>query len=187
MPSKLLLIEDVEHLGRSGDIVSVKPGYARNYLLPQGVAVIADKQALSMQTRLQEERKKKALIDKQESEQLAKKLEGVTISTMVKIDQEGHMYGSVSALDVQHLLKDQASLEVERRAVLLKHPIKETGVYPITIRLKEDVTAAITLQVIPEEKEEFAAKEEEKPARGKKHTHRGERKKKKEPEAEGES
>lgn len=151
MASKLLLIEDVEALGRSGDIVNVKPGYARNFLLPQGFAVIADKSALRRQARLQEERRKKAIVDKQESEKIAGSLEGVTLTTIVKVDHEGHMYGSVSAHDIADLLREQANIEVEKRAVALKHPIKETGVHTITIKLKEGVTCAITLKVVPEE------------------------------------
>src|SRR5262245_8691147 len=97
MATKLLLIEDVEDLGRSGDVVSVKPGYARNFLLPRGHAVRADQHALRMQTRLQEERQKRAILEKQEAEKTAAALEGVTLSTIVKVDHEGHMYGSVSA------------------------------------------------------------------------------------------
>src|SRR5689334_17894347 len=99
MANKLLLMKDVEELGRSGDVVSVKPGYARNYLLPQGFAVLADKKALKMQARLQEERRKKAVEDKKEAEELAQAIDGVTLTTIVKVDHEGHMYGSVSAHD----------------------------------------------------------------------------------------
>lgn len=150
MPVKLLLVEDVEDLGRSGDIVNVKPGYARNLLLPQGLGVLADKKALRMQAKLQEERKKKAIIDRQESEQLASKLDGTTLSTIVKVDHEGHMYGSVSALDVAHLLQEQTGIVVEKRAIQLKHAFKETGIYPINIKLKEGIAVSIKLKVIPE-------------------------------------
>lgn len=179
---KLLLVEDVEHLGRSGDIVTVRPGYARNFLLPQGFGIIADKQALSMQSRLQEERKKRALVDKKEAEVLAKSLEEITLSTKVKIDQEGRMYGSVSALDVIHMLKEQHNIALEKKAVQLKHAIKETGVYPLTIKLKEEVVTKITLEVIPEELPEQLAVKEEKAPRGKKP--RGEGRKKKEDKSE---
>ena len=76
--AQLLLLEDVEALGRSGEIVNVKPGYARNFLLPQGLAVIANKNALRMQERLKEERQKRAIADKQESDAIAAKIEGVS-------------------------------------------------------------------------------------------------------------
>lgn len=151
MATKLLLIEDVEDLGRSGDIVSVRPGFSRNYLLPQGFAVVADKNALRMQARLQEERKKQAILDKQEADATASALQDVTLTTIVKVDQEGHMYGSVSAHDVVNLLQAQANIPLEKRAVVLKHAIKEIGAHQITIKLKEGVTASITLNVESED------------------------------------
>lgn len=150
MATKLLLIEDVEDLGRSGDVVSVRPGFARNFLLPRGFAVIADKGALRIQARLQEERLKKAAIDKEESEKTAKAIEGITLMTIVKVDHDGHMYGSVSSHDIVNLLQSQANIGVEKRSIALKHAIKETGVHEIPVKLKEGVTAAFTLKVIPE-------------------------------------
>lgn len=149
--TKLLLLKDVEDLGRSGEIVSVKPGYARNKLLPSGVAVLADKKALRMQTRLQELRTQKALADKAESEQLKAKLEEFsTLTTIVKVDHEGNMYGSVTAHDIVVLLQEQASIEVEKRAVQLKHPLKKVGSFDIHLKLNEGVTADIKLNIEPE-------------------------------------
>lgn len=150
MPVLMLLIEDVEDLGRSGDVVKVKPGFARNYLLPRGVAVTADKNALRKQEKLKEERKKQAIQDKNDSEELAKVLETITLEAHVKVDQDGHMYGSVSSLDVVHLLKERHNLDLDKRAVNLKHPIKVTGTYQIELKLKEGVATALTLNVIPE-------------------------------------
>lgn len=150
MATKLLLIEDVFNLGRSGDVVSVKPGYARNFLLPQGFAVVADKRALQMQAKLQEERKVKAAHDLKESQELAKQMEGMTLSTTVKVDQEGHMYGSVSALDIVRMLEEDQKIQVEKNSVMLKHPIKAVGVHTIELKLKEGVVASFVLKVIPE-------------------------------------
>lgn len=151
MAAKLLLIEDVEDLGRSGDLVSVKPGYARNFLLPRGAAVIADKFTLRMQERLKAEREQRALVDRQEAEKVAGAINDVVLTTVVKVDHEGHMYGSVNAHDVAELLIAQTNVPLEKRSVALKHPIKETGVHTIAIKLKEGVTASITLKVISEE------------------------------------
>lgn len=150
MALHLLLIEDVEDLGRSGDVVKVKNGYARNYLLPQQCGVIADKNALKMQERLKEERTKKAASDKQEAEALAKNFENLTISTTVKVDQEGHMYGSVAIVDIVKLLQDEAKIHVEKRMVQLKHPIKKLGVHTIELKLNEGVPASFTLTIIAE-------------------------------------
>lgn len=151
MATKLLLLVDVDSLGRSGDIVNVRPGYARNFLLPNQHAVIADSRALKMQARLQEERRLKAIEDKKESEMLAGKLETIHLTVVVKVDQEGHMYGSVTALDIAHLLKDQAGIEIEKKSIGLKHPVKEIGVHTIPLKLKEGVQSAVTLKVVSEE------------------------------------
>lgn len=151
MATKLLLIDDVEDLGRSGDIVNVKPGYARNFLLPRGAAVIADRNALRRQARLQEERLKKAAADKQEAEKQAEVMANVTIETIVKVDHDGHMYGSVTTADIVHLLQEQASIGVDKRSVQLKHPIKEIGVHTIALKLKEGVVSSFTLKIVPEE------------------------------------
>lgn len=151
MAAKLLLIEDVEDLGRSGDIVSVKPGFARNFLLPRGFAVVADKGALRMQARLKEEREKQAALDKAEAEKSAEQISGVTLSTIVKVDQDGHMYGSVTAHDVAELLQSQANIALEKRSIVLKHPIKALGVHKINVKLKEGVSTSLTLKVMSEE------------------------------------
>lgn len=151
MATKLLLIHDVEDLGRSGDIVNVRPGYARNFLLPRGTAVIADRNALRRQARLQEERLKKAAEDKQEAEKQAEAMAAVTIETIVKVDHDGHMYGSVTTADIVHLLQEQASIGVDKRSVQLKHPIKEVGVHTISLKLKEGVISSFTLKIVPEE------------------------------------
>ena len=104
-----------------------------------------------MQAHLQEERQKKAVEDKKESEELAQKLEGLTVSTIVKVDHDGHMYGSVTQSDVVDLMQEQHSITVEKKCVPLKHSIKETGVYELDLKLKEGITAKVTLKVIPEE------------------------------------
>lgn len=168
--NKLLLLEDVDGLGRKGEIVGVRPGYARNFLLPQILAVIADKQAIRMQARLQEERRQRAVVDKKESDELAAQLQNVVVNAIVKIDHEGHMYGSVSAVDIVHLLEQQSNIKLEKRNILLPHAIKNVGDHSIKVRLKEGVTGSFSLKITPEEQPKEAVeekKEEEKPARRK--------------------
>ena len=156
MPTQLLLLEDVDDLGRSGDLVSVKPGFARNYLLPQRKALFADENARRMQARLQEERAKKAAVDKQAAEEVAARMDDLVLTIVVKVDHEGHMYGSVSALDVVRLLQEQHGVALEKKMVQLAHAIKETGVHAIRLKLKEGVPASLKLKVLAE-----GAKEEE--------------------------
>lgn len=147
MGNQLLLLEDVDDLGRSGDLVSVKPGYARNFLLPKKMAVVADPFTLRLQEKLKTERAKKAATDRKESEELAAKIDGIVITTEVKVDPDGHMYGSVSAADIVRLFEEQG-YSIERRNVVLAHPIKTLGIHPISLKLKEGVPAQITLKVM---------------------------------------
>ena len=167
MKQQLLLLDDVDGLGRSGDVVTAKPGFIRNFLLPQKKAVIADKNTLKMQARIKEEREKKEAVDRKEAEELAAKLAGVVISTEVKIDPEGKMYGSVTSLDIARLIQAEG-YPIERKNVLLSHPIKNLGRHTVELKLKEGVPASFMLEVIPEGgqlpvKEEAVAPIEEEP------------------------
>lgn len=149
MKQQLLLLQDVDALGQKGDVVSAKPGYVRNFLLPQGLAVIASTNTLRKRESLRQERAKQAVIDRQEADELARQIESLILEKRVKVDPEGHMYGSVSALDVAQLYQ-QNGLPVEKRYIQMTRPIKETGVHKIPMKLKEGVPATCTLHIIPE-------------------------------------
>ena len=149
MKQQLLLLEDVEALGKKGEIVSAKPGYVRNFLLPQGLAVIASPNTLRKQERLRAERAKQAVSDQKESEELALQVEGTILEIKVKVDPEGHMYGSVSAADIAHLFQEKG-LSVEKKSILVSKPIKETGVHKISLKLKEGIMATCQLTILPE-------------------------------------
>ena len=158
MGNQLLLLDDVEDLGRSGDLVSVKPGYARNFLLPQKKAVVADNFTLRLQARLKDERAKKAQVERQEAEEVAKRIEGMVITMQVKVDNDGHMYGSVTILDlVRHF--ETVGIKLEKRNVLLASPIKSTGVYPLNLKLKEGVPTHVVLKVFSQAQIAAAAAE----------------------------
>jgi large subunit ribosomal protein L9 len=149
MKQQLLLLEDVESLGRKGEIVSAKPGYIRNFLLPRGFAVVASPNTLRKQEALRAEREKQAIVDREESDALAKKLEGMILEIKVKVDPEGHMYGSVSPLDVVRLFEEKG-FSIERKYIQMNRPIKETGHHKIALKLKEGVQVACQLSIIPE-------------------------------------
>ncbi|MBB65034.1 MAG: 50S ribosomal protein L9 [Waddliaceae bacterium] len=147
---KVLLLEDVHALGRSGDIVSVKCGYARNFLQPQGFAVIADRNALRMQERLQLARAEQAKRDLEEAEQFKSQIDGQVFSCERKVDPDGHMYGSVAILDIVEIVKEAQGFELDKKFVTLAHPIKKVGIHTIPVNFKEGVEATFTLKVIPE-------------------------------------
>jgi len=153
MKQKLLLLQDVEDLGKQGEVVSVKAGYARNFIIPQKKGVIADSGTLRMQEKLQKERAIRAEKDKQDAEVMAQMIQGKTLSIDVKVDPEGKMYGSVSTKDIADLWM-QENIIVDKKQVQLKHAIKETGVHEIALKLKEGVMASFHLKVIPQVKQE---------------------------------
>lgn len=149
MHNQLLLLKDVEQLGRSGDIVHVKPGYAWNYLIPTGRAVFPDKSTLRKQAKLKEEREKQAKLDREEAEVIASKLAEISLEIPVKVDPDGHMYGSVKPQDIVLLLQENTQVLLDRRNVVTP-TIKELGIYKISLVLKENVRAQFTLHVVKE-------------------------------------
>lgn len=149
MKQQLLLLEDVDGLGRSGDLVTAKPGFTRNFLLPQKKALLADKHTVKMQARLQEERAKKAAVDRKDAEGLAERLKEVVIKTEAKIDPDGKMYGSVTSLEIARMLQEK-EFPIERRHVQLPHPIKNLGIHTVELRLNEGVPAFFRLEIEPE-------------------------------------
>ena len=147
MQNKLLLLDDVENVGRSGDLVVVRPGFARNFLLPQKKAVVADKYTLKLQAKLQEERAQKAELDKAESMKLADRISTMELSLVTKVDPDGHMYGSVSSTDIVKLFEKE-NIAIERRNVVLPHAIKMIGSHTVHLKLKEGVPATFTLKIL---------------------------------------
>ncbi|MCH9630929.1 MAG: hypothetical protein S4CHLAM37_09390 [Chlamydiia bacterium] len=158
MQNQLLLLEDVGKLGRKGDIVTAKPGFVRNYLIPQKKAVVATAHTLKLRARLQEERTKQAAVDKKEAEALAKVIEGRKLSTKVKVDPAGHMYGSVTAADIVNLFEKEG-IELEKSYITLVHPIKTTGEHKVELRLKEGVPAHIIIEIVGEGERKSVKKE----------------------------
>ncbi len=146
MKPQYLLLEDVEGLGRTGDLVMAKPGFVHNYLLPQQKALRADKRTLRMQSRLQEERSKQAKIDLEVSKKISEQVKNMVLETEVKIDPDGRMYGSVSSADISELLKAKG-IDVDKRFVRLHAPFKEVGIHTVNLKLKEDVEAFLKLKI----------------------------------------
>ena len=159
--TQLLLLEDVTNLGRKGELATAKPGFIRNYLLPQKKAVIADKRTIRMQEQLKEERTKQAAEDKKEAVILAARLKSKTLSIKAKNDIQGHLYGSVNASEIVKILAEQEGIQLDRKNVLLPKPIKNVGVFEIHLRLKEEVPATFTLKIEGEVKVQQAKRKVE--------------------------
>jgi len=149
---ELILKETIDSLGREGDVVKVKPGYARNYLLPQGKAVQANAENLAVlvqnkaviQGRLDEEHKK--------AEVLFKKLSGITLEFEELAGEDDKLFGSVSGNDIFDKLAEK-NIEVDKRNIFLSESIKTLGEKKISIKVGFDLEAEITIQVLPQESE----------------------------------
>ena len=117
MKYHLLLLEDAVNLGRKGELVYAAPGFARNFLLPQGKAVLASHATVRMREKLQKERDEQAALDRKESGALAEKLKGKILDTIVKVDPAGHMYGSVTTTDIAQIL-DANGFKIDKKNVV---------------------------------------------------------------------
>jgi len=146
---RVILKETIESLGIIGSEVEVKNGYARNYLLPQKKAVPATPQNRKL---LEQEKAKVELQIAKErgiAEEMAKRLEGVSVTIAAKVHEEDRLYGSVTVREVLDALVKQ-EIDVERRMILLKEPIKSLGTYQVPIRVYKEVEPEITVEVVPE-------------------------------------
>ena len=149
---ELILKKTVDTLGEEGDIVKVKSGYARNYLIPRKLAVIANK---TNRTLLDQE---KATIaarrekQRQESETLSKKIAGTTVTIQHRVGEEEKLFGSVTAADIAEKLAE-LDIHVEKKNILLSEPIKTLGNVSVPIKVGYQLTAEITVSVVPLESE----------------------------------
>jgi len=143
---EVILREDVPSLGIIGEVVKVKPGYARNYLFPQGLAVPADRRNLA---RLEHE---KGLIELKKQrergtyERLADSLKGLRLEIEARAGKSGKLFGSVTNIDVHRLIVEKG-LEIDRRRIELKEPIKDIGEFQVLVRVGQDITANVSLVV----------------------------------------
>jgi len=143
---KVILTQDIPSLGKKTEAVEVKPGYARNYLIPQGKALPANENSLKQ---LQIKIKKEELHlskKKQEAEELAKKLNEVSCTATVQAGEDDKLYGSVSIPDIVKLLGDQG-VDIDKNKIILEEPIKALGEYTVPIRLHHEVTAYLKVNV----------------------------------------
>ncbi len=147
---KVILTETVESIGQIGDVVNVAPGYARNFLLPKGLAM----EAIGKNVR-ELEHKKRLIAQKREKQHqemlsIAAKLDSVTISMRRKVSEDDKLYGSVSVADVSKALEERG-FEIEKKDILLEQPIKQLGACGVTVRVGPRITANIRVVIEKEE------------------------------------
>ncbi|GAB4381361.1 MAG: 50S ribosomal protein L9 [Calditrichia bacterium] len=146
---KVILRQDYEQLGKAGDTVEVKRGYANNYLIPKKIAYPAKPNFVKM---IQEEMRQKSLRlnkEKIQAEHLAKKMESVSVTLAVSVGEGDKMFGSVTNQDIAEALKQQG-YDIDRKKIILEEPIKQLGIYSVPIRIHPEVEATIKVWVVKE-------------------------------------
>lgn len=158
---EVILMQRIEKLGQMGDVVKVKPGYARNYLLPQGKAIRASKENLARFEQERAQLEAQNLKRREEAERIAERVAGLSVVIIRSAGESGSLYGSVSARDIADACKE-AGLTVSRQQVLLEHPIKTLGLITVQVELHPEVHIPVTVNVArsPEEAEKQARGEE---------------------------
>ena len=144
---EIILLSDVENLGQSGEIINVKPGFARNKLIPQGLALRASNRNVA----IAKEKKKTASIKLQRENQalelLAKKLSNVELTIEVKVGEEEKMFGSITNKDIHKELIGKG-FELEKNQISIKEPIKTLGIFHVNVKIAKDITSDVKLYVI---------------------------------------
>lgn len=147
---QIILRSDVEDLGEAGDILEVKPGYARNYLIPQGLAMEATESNLRRVEEERRHRKRAADREQEHARELGAELQGRSVTFSVMAGEEGRLFGSVTSADIAEALAKEG-IEVDRRQILLEEPIKQLGVYRVPIHLHAEARPEIKVWVVAQE------------------------------------
>lgn len=146
---EVILKTDIPKLGKAGDVVRVRDGYARNYLIPKGLAIPANPKNIKALEKQRQMIIAKTERERKKYESLAKKLEGMVVTLYRKKIEEDRIYGSVGAVDIVNALKEKG-IEIDRKFVSLAEPIKRLGSFEIPIKLPYDQSAVIRLEIIEE-------------------------------------
>jgi len=146
---KVILAQDMESLGLGGEIVNVAKGYARNYLIPRGIALEATQQNIRLTEMQRKNIEIKRIKAKEDAVNVKERLSGVSVTIAQKVGEEDKLYGSVTTMDIAEQLEKQG-ISVERRRINLDKAIKSLGEFSVTVKLHPEVTAPIKVVVIPE-------------------------------------
>ena len=143
----VILLQDVETLGTAGDIINVKPGFARNFLFPKGLAVRSSKRNRALADEKKEVAKSRAVREAKAYEELMNKLKKVEITIEVNVGGEDRLFGSVTSQDIHKVLMEKG-VEVDRHAVLLEEPIKALGIYDVPVKITKGLSQEVKVYVI---------------------------------------
>ncbi|MGQ9570491.1 MAG: 50S ribosomal protein L9 [Thermodesulfovibrionales bacterium] len=146
---KVILKEDIKHLGKMGQIMNVADGYARNYLIPKGLVVEANEKnirSFEHEKRIIEEKAKKI---RNIAHDIALRISSLTITIKSKAGEEGKLFGSITAMDIAEALQKEG-IEIDKKKILLDEPIKRLGSYTVNVKLHTDISASLNILVVEE-------------------------------------
>ena len=147
---KIILLKDIENFGKAGEVVEVKDGYGRNYLIPKGIAIEANEENLANWKEDKKAREEEERIALEEANKIKEKLEAASVTLQAKVGEEGKLFGSITSQDIQKEIKEQLDIYVDRKKIELDDNIKEVGEKIVPIRIYVGVVAE--LKVIVEAK-----------------------------------
>ena len=150
---KVLLCEDIDELGWLGDVVEVKTGYARNYLIPQGLAKVANEASIRAIAEEKAKRAEQRRLEGKRLEEAVKAIEGAEAVVAAKANELGHLFGSVTERHIAANLREQG-FEVRDEIVQMPEHIKEIGMHSVTLKFRDDLTATVNVVVVPEQQDE---------------------------------
>jgi len=148
---RVILVKDVPGYGTFGDIVNVKDGFANNYLIPRGLALPATEGNIRHIQEILKQKRRKLEREKAKAKEIAEKINGLLIEIAKPVGVTGKLYGAVTVSEIADKIKELADVEVDRKKIMLKSPIKNVGRYNITVKLHPEVSAVITVDVKPSE------------------------------------
>jgi large subunit ribosomal protein L9 len=146
---KLILTQEVTGLGAPGDVVEVKDGYGRNFLVPRGAAIRWTRGAEKTVESIKNARTARAVRDQDQAEALKAKLESAPVQVKVRAGEGGRLFGAVTATDIADALSEASGQAVDKRTIAVGNPIKSLGAHEVTVRLHDDLSATVALNVIP--------------------------------------
>jgi len=146
---KVLLIEDVDNLGYAGDVKTVASGYGRNYLVPQGLAVLATPGALKQAETIRKAAEKRRAQERQDAEAIANQLTDLELVFERRAGETGKLYGSVTSSDIAEALLEKTGIEIDKRKIALPEPIRNLGKEEVIIKLMIDLSTEINVEVLP--------------------------------------
>lgn len=144
---KVILQQDIKGRGRKGQLVNVSDGFARNYLLPKGLAIEASASNINVMKTQEASKEHHLENEKQQAQDLAERLSGLSLFISVKAGEGGRLFGSVTAKEIAQELKERHGIEVDKRKIVLEAPIKAYGSYEVPVRLYPEITAKFTVDV----------------------------------------